>query len=114
MASRLPSKRGSVSGHGKPTVEEVNAAMVAKQFRIVPVEGESHEGRQWGYEIHDEYDHVVATCSTGGTGACWNIDFYPEEQEAESVHVCELDDLIDMLVTLRDSKAHADHVARWE
>lgn len=80
---------------------------------IIPNEGESYEGRQYGWMIMLN-GTPYARAWTGGTGACWNVLFNPEdEDDAVAVHFCELDEAISALTALRDSSMNAAHRKRW-
>lgn len=83
-------------------------------IRIEALEGEEHEGRQWGYLITVD-DEPSWHASTGGTGPCWNLTEVSSEPnfEPDQVHICDLDELIATLTTLRDSEAHKANAARW-
>jgi hypothetical protein len=52
-------------------------------------------------------------CYPGGTGPCWNIRD-ADDEGANYLHVCDLDDLIAALHTLKNSDAHKANVKRWE
>ena len=85
-----------------------------ERYEVKPVEGESFQGRQWGYVIErdgEELWHVV----TGATGACWNVEdrLTVVETDPEVLHVCDLDELIAALQALRSSDAHKQLVAEW-
>lgn len=85
---------------------------MASAFAIVPVEGESYEGRQWGYLVTasgEPYLHVT----TGGTGTCWNVGLLDGEPESEPLHVCDLEKFVAALTGLLCSGEHAAHCARW-
>lgn len=88
-------------------------------YTIEPVEGESYEGRQWGYVVKRDGEPILRA-TTGGTGACWNIEeAVPTtvgadgEMEADEFHVCDLNEFIAALEALRDSEAHRLNVERW-
>lgn len=85
-------------------------------YTVEPIEGQAYEGRQIGYVVMRDGERVFE-CSTGGTGACWNIRQNAEDDEPYlptiDVHVCDLDDLIGALTALRDSEANRLHVERW-
>lgn len=86
--------------------------MSEKSAQIEPIEGQCHEGRQWGWRIRAGVSEFRAV--TGGTGTCWNIGQDDlDGAPTAMMHVCELDDLIEALVALRDSDAHRDHLVRW-
>jgi hypothetical protein len=91
--------------------------MEASNYEIVPIEGESVEGRQYGWRILKDGVPYL-DCTTGGTSACWNIDDADvgpgEEQAVTPLHICDIDEMIGALVALRDSEVNAQHVARWE
>lgn len=82
------------------------------EFTITPVEGESYEGHQWGYEIKLA-GFTFARAWTGGTGPCWNIDLEPNDDEEQPIHVCDLDELIAALQALRESDAYRENEERW-
>lgn len=83
-------------------------------YEIVPIKGKGYEGRQWGWKILQDGVPML-DCFTGGTGPCWNIGEPAESADVGDVplHVCELDDMIDALVALRESEANKQNVARW-
>jgi hypothetical protein len=86
-------------------------------FTVEPIDGENSEGWQWGWMVRRDGEDVLQ-CDSGGTGPCWNLNALDGENHFGPLgdikgHVCELDDLIDALVALRDSNAHQDNVARW-
>jgi hypothetical protein len=92
-----------------------------ERFTIVPIEGDSYEGRQWGYHVLvDGLPYLRAT--TGGTGSCWNFSRYEVNasdgewvrQDEGDWHICELDDLIGALEALKASPAHRENVQRWQ
>jgi hypothetical protein len=85
-------------------------------FEIVPIPGQAYEGRQWGWRILKD-GRPFLDCFTGGTGSCWNLadaEPSPWEESGESLHVCDLDELIAALSVLRGSEAHRANVERWE
>lgn len=100
--------------------EEEMALLTQAQdrFTIEARTGENYKGRQYGYRIFMDGKPFI-DCSTGGTGACWSIDdAEPDMAEPEGgtivpLHVCDLDDLIGALVTLKQSGAHEENVNRW-
>lgn len=80
------------------------------RFTVEPIEGHAHEGRQIGWVV--KHDGIpVINVHTGGTGECWNIS--ETGPEPQSLHTCDLDELIAALEALRDSEAHRMHVERW-
>ena len=87
-------------------------------FTLTPIPDKQYEGRQYGWHILRDRQPYLDV-STGGTGACWNIDHpkTPESMFAEvgiiGVHLCDLEEFIAALEALRDSEAHRDHVERW-
>jgi hypothetical protein len=83
-------------------------------FSVVPIDGQEYKGRQWGWLIQAD-GHPFLEAVAGGTGACWNLSEVTEEPDAypSRMHVCDLDELIAALVTLRNSEAHASLVERW-
>jgi hypothetical protein len=83
-------------------------------FEIKPVEGEAYEGRQWGYMVECDGQPILHA-TTGGTGDCWNIEAADDADDNDVIpmHVCDLNGFISALEALRDSRAHAEHVARW-
>jgi hypothetical protein len=84
-------------------------------YEIVMIAGQNYEGRQWGWRILKDGSPMF-DCSTGGTGACWNIGESPQyegDDVGDPIHICELDDAIGALVALRDSDAHRLNVERW-
>lgn len=87
------------------------------EIRIEPNPEENYKGRQWGYTL------VCASGTkfpvhTGGTGPCWNIGedpaAYDHPDEAETLHVCDLDEFIEALQALRASDAYRENVERWK
>jgi hypothetical protein len=83
---------------------------------IRPVPDQNYEGRQWGYELVLE-SGTKFPVHTGGTGACWNIGedpaAYADPDEADTIHVCELDELIAALQALRQSDVYRENYERW-
>jgi hypothetical protein len=83
---------------------------------IVPIEGQNHEGRQWGWRILKDGEPLF-DCTTGGTGDCWNVGEPPElcagEEPGDKLHICDLDEAIGALRALRDSEAHRQNVEQW-
>ena len=49
----------------------------------------------------------------GSTGPCWHIR-EADDEGADFLHVCELDDLIAALQALKASDAHRVNVERWQ
>jgi len=87
-------------------------------MKVVAVEGEDHEGRQWGYEVVGERRFElrglpILRAVTGGTGPCWNITLDAHTDDEETLHVCDLDEFIAALTVLRDSDANREHKERW-
>jgi hypothetical protein len=80
--------------------------------RIVPIEGENYEGRQWGYMIQDDSGFNLWRVWTGGTGPCWNIA-PADEMNDHPLHVCNLSQFVEAITALRDSEANAANEARW-
>jgi len=73
-------------------------------------------------EPNAKYGEVIVTVKgapflqawPGGTGPCWNFAMFENgEPGEENFHVCELDEMIDALVALRDSAANRANVERW-
>ena len=82
-----------------------------KTYTVAPIEGQSYHGRQWGWRVlRNGFPFVQAV--TGGSGPCWNIG--EDDNEANLMHVCDLDDLIAALIALRNSDADRLNTERWD
>jgi hypothetical protein len=81
-------------------------------YSVEPAAGKRYKNRQWGYRITRDGETILHA-DTGGTGPCWNLLMHGGFEEDETMHVCDLDELIAALTALRDSDANAEHVKRW-
>jgi hypothetical protein len=83
------------------------------EFTLEPTPDQvADDGHQWGYVINRNGRPVLHVW-TGGTGECWNFTHPDDDELDDQYHCCDLDELVDALTVLRQSKAHADHIARW-
>lgn len=87
-----------------------------RSWCIEPAAGENYEGRQWGWNVSTPDGpsfHLVA----GGTAQCWNIGenvLNPEDDDRETIHVCDLEEFIEALEAFRDSDVRHKEEARWD